>query len=137
MVGTQEDATWAWTGQAVYPGDGVLPVGFRLAGEIKELLQRTVGQRFGTQPGRLHPAKLQLHIHNHVRQAQSANGGLVQASTGRVAVGVAVDDAAVGSSQAETPHMLAEAAQGVMVFAVYVVSDGAAHRDKLRPRCDW
>jgi hypothetical protein len=86
------------------------------------------GDRLGLQPRPAGQAKLQLRLGNDAGKAQAANG---RGKKVGVPIRSAVDRLAAAAQQPQPADMLAEGTDDMMVLAMYVVGDRAAHGDEL------
>jgi hypothetical protein len=129
----QEETTDLTAPRRVEPADGVFPGRLGLVGQGEEGIQGLVGHDLCVEPGPGHRAELQLGGSDDPGEADPAHG---RGEPVGAAVGTAIDDLAIRPHQTQAADMIAERAGPVVVLAMDVVGDGAAHAHELGTRQD-
>ncbi len=117
-------------GEAVYPTHGIGPVPGGVAQPVDHGGESAHGFGLDDHPSGLDRLETERHLGDETRQAHATDGSQEELA---LQSGAALDSAAVGCLKRETIHEPPECAGTVMVLAVHVAGDAAAHRDELGP----
>ena len=127
-------AQFAALGEAVHPGDGIGPFGIAFGGNVPVFAQAGEADLLlfdGAGSDGLEP---ELRPGDQAGETQSADGG---GEPFGILVRTADDALAVGAQQFQPGDVTPEGAVGVMILAVDVVGDGAAHGGVAGAGCHW
>src|SRR5579872_7059015 len=117
--------------EAVHPGYGVLEVAIRLRTQREEFIQIRKADRLDIHERAGDASQLNFRPGDDSRQAETAGGSCKPL---RVFGCGAQDPPPIGAQQLQTANVPCESTGTVMIFAVHVVCDCAAHRHETGSR---
>src|SRR5579875_423707 len=130
MIAAREDAATEClaSNQQINPGDGIFKVLVRLGREREKLLQRGEADMLHVNIWVRDPLELELGPEDQASQTEPTNRGLEKL---RILGGRADHALPIGAQEFQAYNVATKGAPGMVIFAVNIVRDSSAYRDKF------